>query len=514
MIKRAGNIFTTAYLVIMFCVYPFYIENGYINIGEAKNHFFLCVTMAACVVFTVLCVARCISGITDKRRNGQHLMIDFNKVSGIDLLVLLFATQIFLSYVSSNYKGVTLWGEEGWYMGLVPLLLLCGIYFFISRLWQGDVHLAYLIMGASAVVFLLGICNRYSFYPISLAGSQPGFISTLGNINWFCGFLSVVAPIGIGMFVIEDHVWKKAAAGLYAVITFMTGFVQGSDSIFLWYFAVFFLLLWIAVGKKEYVRNFFLLLTLFGLSAQMVKVLGLFVVDNYNHSTEGLCGYFMSSSISLWITGMGLAGFLLTGRNTEGKKEIGQGGAKKAKGILLGSVVVILLTWLIMSIIHTKSGISFLQGRSLFMLDGNWGHGRGTAFLAGIKTFVELPPLQKLFGVGPDGFASAVYGLPEIAIMLRRAFGEARLTNAHNEIITGLINTGALGVLLYVSLLLTAMSKFIKKGREQRELYLYALCIFGYFIHNMVSFAQVLNIPFLFMILGMGEAICRKQKNL
>ena len=95
-------------------------------------------------------------------------------------------------YVFSNYKDITLWGEEGWYMGLVPLLLLCGISFFISRLWQGDGNLAYLIMGASAVVFLLGICNRYSFYPISLAGSQPGFISTLGNINWFCGFFLII----------------------------------------------------------------------------------------------------------------------------------------------------------------------------------------------------------------------------------------------------------------------------------------------------------------------------------
>ena len=31
MLKKTANLFTTAYLLLMFCVYPFYIERGYEN---------------------------------------------------------------------------------------------------------------------------------------------------------------------------------------------------------------------------------------------------------------------------------------------------------------------------------------------------------------------------------------------------------------------------------------------------------------------------------------------------
>ena len=53
MLKKTANLFTTAYLLLMFCAYPFYIEKGYENIGEAKNRFFLYVSIAAFVILGI-----------------------------------------------------------------------------------------------------------------------------------------------------------------------------------------------------------------------------------------------------------------------------------------------------------------------------------------------------------------------------------------------------------------------------------------------------------------------------
>ncbi|MDE7014531.1 MAG: hypothetical protein K2P19_07640, partial [Kineothrix sp.] len=49
-------------------------------------------------------------------------------------------------------------------------------------------------------------------------------------------------------------------------------------------------------------------------------------------------------------------------------------------------------------------------------------------------------------------------------------------------------------------------------GERKRYLYVFAIGAFVYTIHNMVSFQQILSTPFMFLILGMGEALA-KEKN-
>ena len=200
MIQKAAKYFSTAYILLMFCIYPFYMENGYYNIGEAKMHFFLRVSLAAFIVLTVLYFVLLVKGVWARRQERQAYLIDWEQISAVDLLMLVYATVLFLSYVFSANKEEALWGAEGWYMGLIPQLLLCALYFLISRLWTGSEKVLYPVMMATAVVFVLGICNRFSYYPIVVKGAQPDFISTLGNINWFCGFLSVVVPLALKIY--------------------------------------------------------------------------------------------------------------------------------------------------------------------------------------------------------------------------------------------------------------------------------------------------------------------------
>ncbi|MCM1136351.1 MAG: hypothetical protein NC400_12355, partial [Clostridium sp.] len=87
---------------------------------------------------------------------------------------------------------------------------------------------------------------------------------------------------------------------------------------------------------------------------------------------------------------------------------------------------------------------------------------------------------------------------------LRSSFGNDRLTNAHNELLTGMINTGAAGILLYLGIFVSFVARHMKKGTgfAGRIAVVSILC---YLVHNLVSFAQVLNLPFVFLILAMGE---------
>lgn len=523
MAKKAGTLFTTAYLLIMFVIYPFYVENGYLNIGEAKFRFFKQVSLAAFMILAVIALFCGIKRVKGYFRQEIIYLIDWEKVTPEDIFVLLYATAVFLSFVFSDNKKEALWGAEGWYMGCIPLILLCGLYFLISRLWSGNFHVVSgsLIL-ASVPVFLLGICNRFSFAPFFLAGSEPGFISTLGNINWYCGYLSVIAPVGITLFLISENRKRRWLVG-YAVIAFMTGFSQGSSSVFLWFFALFFFLLWIASEKKKWIIRWFFLLFLWGASAQLVRALRLLMPGRYRYDTDNLCGYFTESGLTLWIALAALViavcmqyGDVIRRGNLQEAKENGIQSKEQelvckstVRRLLLWGMAAVLISFAVLAGINTKWGLPYLSGNSFFTFDEHWGNGRGAAVLVGAKAFGEMPFLKKILGVGPDCFAAYVYSVPELQVILRENFGNARLTNAHCELLTGLVNTGIFGVGMYLGIFVS----FLRGLSGQKEKYLVRLPflagIFCYLLHNMVSFAQVLNLPFLFLMM----ALCRRSED-
>lgn len=509
--KKAGTLFTTAYILIMFCIYPFYMQDGYVNIGEAKIRFFILISLSALGILGLLFLAYVFLCRRKQRRQDGAYFIDWEKVSTTDLLVLLFATEVFLSYVFTDYREEALWGTEGWRIGCIPLLLLCGLYFLISRLWKENAAVFYGIIAASSVVFFLGICNRFSIYPIHFEIVQSDFISTLGNINWYCGYLSVAAPIGICFFLFggaERSLWQKVLLGTYVILTFMAGFSQGSGSIFLWFGALFFALLWTSLENKIYLQRLFFLWGMWGISAQLVRLLRHLLPEGYNYDTDTLCGYLTDSGVSLWIVAAaGVCGVVVCRKNDFSVIFV-----PRIRKWLIAAAGLAVAAWFLLTLVHTIWGLSFLGEGGNFYFDANWGNGRGATLMAGWRIWKELPLLHKLFGAGPDCFSVYAYAMPELADFLRQQFGSARLTNAHCELFTLLINTGIFGVVFYVGIFASFIGRCLKAGKTRWLYYVFAVCAFCYLIHNMVSFAQVLNLPFVFLLMGMGEGLRHQEQ--
>lgn len=499
MVKRAGNLFTTAYLLLIFGVYPFYMKQGYVDIGKAKYHFFIYSSLAATGIFTLIGVLLAMQSIYGRLKKRD-------KLSSVDLFVIMFATEIFISYALSDFRGEALWGTEGWYMGLVLKMTLCALYFLISRLWDGNRIVWYTVVAASGIVFVFGILDRFSVYLIPLEIRQPEFISTLGNINWFNGYLSVLAPIGICMFLFENkNKFKKLLFGIYAVVSFMAGLSQGGDSIFLFFAALFFILLWISIKKDYWMRNYFLLIFLWGLSAQLIRLMRVLMPNGYNYDLNNLCAYATGSNLTLFtgIFGIAVYGILVWKKEKLFINECIQKMVKKAIGAFLFGGIAL---WIFIAVFNTTRGIPGLEEKSFFLLNENWGNGRGAAILAAIEGFKQMPVIHKIVGAGPDCFSVYVYSLPELAVKLREAFGNNRLTNAHNELLTCLVNEGISGVCLFLCVIVFFVKRCMKKGCENYVFYALAVCAVCYLCHNMVSFEQVLNLPFLFLLMGMGGA--------
>ena len=528
MLKKAGNLFTTAYLLLIFGVYPFYMNQGYVDIGKAKYQFFIYSSFAAVGILALTGIMLIAQNIYCRRKMHEPYLINWDRLSATDLFVMMYATLVLISYTWSDYKKEALWGTEGWYMGLILKLTLCALYFLISRLWDGEKLVWYICIAASGIVFILGILDRFSIYLIPLEVRQPEFISTLGNINWFCGYLSVLAPVGICRFLFSKQTglsdvssnfncqWKRWACGIYTVIVFMAGFCQGGESIFLFWGALIYILLWIVIKNRTWFTDFFLIISFWGFSAQAVRLLRLFIKEGYNYDADNLCAYLTDSNLTLIIGIIALFIYLLLQWKQKDVwlSERSQKIIHKCMiGILSGSIFL----FLVLAGINTWIGIPGLEQSNFLLFNESWGNGRGAAIKSAVNMFRKMSFGHKMLGVGPDCFSAYAYSLPEIAVYLRQIFGSSRLTNAHNELLTCLINEGILGVFLILGIFVPFVRRCMRKGEGDTVFYIYSISIVCYFCHNMISFAQVLNIPFLFLMLGMGEAqrkkVCQYQKD-
>lgn len=505
-LKNVGSIFTTAYLLLMFGIYPFFMDQGYVNIGDSKYRFFIYCSLGALAILSLIGVIYVLQVVSQRYKEKEAYLINWDNLSITGLFVLLYATEIFISYTLSDYRQEALWGTEGWNIGLILLLALCGLYFWLSLFWDGKSYIWYVCMAASAMVFILGILDRFSVYLLPLEVRDPAFISTLGNINWFCGYLSVLSPIGISIFLFHSPTGaKRWISGIYIGIAFIAGFCQGSSSVMLFWGALFFIILWISTARKSWLVDCFLLVSFWGFSAQAVRIMRILAPDGYNYDTNSLCAQLTDSSITFWVGVISFGIYLLLKLKSHKWEEIDSEMQILIRRLITGLLAGAVLIWLFLAGVNTWIGIPGFEKYSSLLLNHSWGNGRGATWQAGINAFREMTFIHKLFGVGPDCFSSYVYSLPDVAAMLRENFGGSRLTNAHNELLTGLVNTGIFGICFYLGIFLSLIGRCMKTAKDNPALFLYVVCLFCYLAHNMVSFAQVLNLPFAFLLIAMGE---------
>lgn len=498
-----GNAVLRAYFFVMMIIYPFYFRGGYQEIGNAKYEFFRNISVVTAGVMLPI-IGVCVLLQFLEGSLAEH----YKRLSVTDWFVYGYLLSVLLSYLGSPYRKEALLGARGWYMGLLTQLLLIAVYFFFSRYlkWK-DAYLA-VMLAASGLTFALGILNRYSVYPIPMEGRAPGFISTLGNINWFCGYWSVFCPLGVLLYWSCEKVWQRTAAGFFMTIGFLSGVTQGSSSACLVFLGLFVLLFYLSFRENRSMCRFLEICIFFMLACQIARLFRHLPGLAFNYE-DPLGNIITDTGLTLYI-GIFL-GFLLLFFHRFVKKggEISRLLWLRRAGLItlagMASAYALLLT------VNTclPGRIPALSGKEFFTFNDKWANSRGGTWASGALAYRSQTLLRKWIGVGPDCFAEYIYSIPDLAERVYSQFGNVRLTNAHNEWLTLLVNQGILGAVSYAGIFLSAVCRFLKKAPMRPVLYLFAAGVLSYMIHNMVSFQQVLSTPFVFILLGIGENIQR-----
>lgn len=504
------------FIIGLSVVLPLYTGGTYRKLGDTKYMMFrnlavfclgvwLTVSIFEGVRRLILCRRRSDGDGAAKQKSERAVTAGRGRIryrlSTVDVWMLCYGAAVVFSALFSHY-GTTAWfGYNEWYMGALSQLLFVGIYFFVSRHYDRKQYS--LLLGGAALftVFALGICHRLGADPIGvMAGFDAGdweyshMLSTIGNINWFCGYCSVPLAFSTAAYLESGSARKRLTAYVISVMGLTLLMIQGSDIGIVLAGVCIFLCLIVGIGDGRIFQKTVALGTgaAFLLSAYglLVRLLGesareAIPVDGFCRGLAGWQGWWLLGAVGTGLY-IGLGRLLFA----KGKQHI-------IRRIALGTVVFFVLAGV--------GGILFFALRGSF--EGGWGNGRGALWNLALQGFWQNGIVQKLFGVGPDCFAEYLY-----AAFSAGAFPEQGsrwagtvFANAHNEWLNHLVNLGLAGTSCYLGI-------FISGVRRYRTYLpgLFALILYG--TVSMTGFQQVLSTPFLFLALGIAENTKRNSQ--
>ena len=489
-----------AYLFLICTALPLYMKNGYYELGEAKFLFYRNLTLGTITVllpFIMFQIPR-----STKWREEDDLKMP----------LCLYAFSIILSFVFSVNHQESLWGTDGWRMGFLTelLILLFFILFRYCFLWSTKIVESSLL--GALLVFTLGLLNRFGIYPIASLQVDHSFISTLGNINWYCGFLAIFLPVGMGLLVCSSiTVAEQIFLSIFCLIGLLTAMTQGGESILLSLAAVYAVLFMEGIRNHNHWRGFLFLIILLGAACEIISILQRMFPGQYTYEQDACFVILVTRHAGMIICA--IAVFLLTADML--CSEIGV----KWRGKALGNLFLRTLPY-ILTIVPIGILLMQMSGK----LADDFGNGRGLIWRISTLMYHDMSPFHKLVGIGPDAYDSYANSVAAVRLEIQKEFGNSRLTNAHGDLLTILLTGGLAGVLSYIWMIFvsakimiqrlmmqgenirktlqTALEKDQATSAMQDAALIGLLVLSSYLAGNMVSFGQITSTPYFFIFLG------------
>lgn len=522
------DIVISVYLCVILAVLPLY-NRGYAQIGTDKENFFIkTMTYAGEFLLPMFVLWLILRVIVAKQKKELPVFWKipesiWRTLNITDKFAALYGISVVLSYVFTRYRGEALWGTVSWRMGMWTQLGAVIVYFMVSRMWHGKDWIPALILPVSVVVFSLGYLNKFELCPVDKEIINSSFISTIGNINWYCGYLVTVLFGGVYLLwkMGPGFNRKKLILMGYVTIGFASLATQGSTSGIVTFAVVMFVLLGVSVGDAGKMECFWQEMTLFSVACLVTYVLRSLNVFSQELVLEEITNILTFSAVSVIMTIVSVLMLCLIHRmrSTQHYSVKVWSTIYRCVAIVI-SVVIVLIFVLI--------GINTLLGGALtgnvadpdvakwMTFSGDWGSNRGATWSAGAGCFWETDLLHKLFGVGPDCMYAFLSneGSPELQNMVYERFYGNRLTNAHNEWLTILVDMGILGLVSYAGMMISAVRNFLREGDKSALAGACGFCVLAYTVNNMFSFQQVMNISTMFVIMGIGANRLRAVRSI
>jgi len=527
-----------------------------VYLADAAMLVFLLVTVIFCFtssdVKTALMFAAlsgfCIYMLFSLYRTGAAARQRSVRLTVSDIGMLLFVLIAFVSCMMSDNIQAAFSGTNGRRNGLLCLIVIGGMHVIVSRAPNARKAVIWALVISGAVCAYIGVINFFKIDPLGFynkslkADDHPRFISTIGNIDFFCAFLCLSLPAVTTLFVSGKGYTRYICLPCIAVGAAALIAARADGAMIGFAGSVFFALYAGLKNRKSMISC---------LSALSAMFLGFAVTgfcmrenpDGYFSVQGSVMSVFAEHSVLTGIIGILLAvgavctflylrfrqcagddeakkvlmvfvcllgagipfAFLISSMKEERKNEI-------FRKIVLFSLCAVIVTAAACMFVHytfidTETELTGIK--NFFRFCDDWGTYRGGVWTRCLKLYAQSDLRVKLIGFGPDELKKPLadaYG-KEIA-----AYSGYSFDNAHNELIQYLLTLGALGLSAYLLFVAGSMYTLFRKMKNCP----YALAAFAagatYFLHTIVTVNQPITTPLFFLLLSAGVSCARKKE--
>ena len=531
-----AHIISWLYVALTAGALPLYVKE-YALLGTAKAQFwmnayklcgklFLIVPAIAFIAFVSGVIAYYDDEEEERSLTESGYIFPMRKTFNITVFhvwTLFFMLSAVISYLFSDQREIALCGERGWYCGMQQYIVIGLCAFVISFLGCSKYICMAVALLSSFSVCASGILMDVFGNVFRIADWSEAKVSTMGNANWFCGYFVTVFFLGMALYFLKKRgsSLKDKTANVLLIIYLAAGSwmlaSQGSSSGYAAVFAVLIALLLIAGRNPERLLRI--------AEMSVICFASAFAFSLTPEATSALRANDMMSRLmtnSFFTFSMLVISAVIV---VLIRRRIRSGAEKtyypygKMFALLSGSG---LLLYLILLAVNTLAGGNIIRNNA-FYFSPDWGSHRGETISVGLRLFEGMNAFEKLFGKGPDTFYSFLTGgrFPVLYQEVNSFFGGARLTNAHCEPVTLLVNIGIFGTLCFYGMLISFLIMGFKKAAAETGsirsginvpecdagfVFGCTLCILAYMVNNLFSFQTPMNLSQLSVILAFGAS--------
>lgn len=446
------------FYIIILMVAPLYFAEGYYDIINAKTRIVWLGIFLTSVLALLIFIVWFYERVRNKNLKSSFLSIARQLIKSlklIDVLVIIFGMNGIISALLSDYRMEALTGSEAWNVGGYMILALAVMYLLCSRCSKNEYLYLYAMMISAVAVMILGVLNDLWIDPLGIMANvdkywKDSFTSTIGNIDQFSGYLSIVIPVMAMVFVSSTNGFKRAFAVIVLFFCYLNVFLTHADGIYVGVGFSFLFLIAYCLRNRSRFMGLLINGIIFGISGFAAQVVVLYRPEiRLDDISPILMGY----NVHLIIGG---CCFVLLLVQMALELKVSREKLDRAMNILQRIYIVLLILGALSAAVYVATNFSM-----------DFMNRRGLLWYISVNGFIDGDLREKIIGWGPGTIdqAAVVYTFD----IVDAYGGFYYLETAHNDIFEYLVTLGIVGVCSYAGIYLVIISGFVQMVRAKAD---------------------------------------------
>lgn len=482
------------YFFMVLMAAPLYFTNGFNDILRDKTYFVWLSIVIAFGLSIMLFFKWLFDSIKEKKLDynfWEAIRGYLRKANILDAFVTIFGIVCIISSILSEYRKEAFSGSMAWGVGGAMLFAFCFLYLIYSRFMKSEYSYFLGMMLGGAFAMVIAVLNDLWIDPLHTMADvnvfwKDHFTSTIGNIDQFSGYLAIIIPMMVMMFVISESGFKRTAAAIVLFFAYLNMFLTHADSIYIGVGIGYLFIIGFCLRDKKRFMGLVINGILFCVAGFAARVIILYRPEI---RLDDISPILLKYNVHMII---GAACFCLLLLQMFLELKLSETKINAILGVLF-KVYVVLAIIFVMAVIVLSAmhyDMSFLNRRGLL-------------WYISLYAFADADTLQQIIGIGPgcvDTIAENFY------FEIEEAYGQFYfLDNLHNDVLEYLVTTGLLGALSYAGIYVYVIVDYIKgvfTNKEIRPNQYYAMIgLIGYMAQSILNGPHPLMVAIFFVLL-------------